>query len=175
MTALVAAISLRMRLVGVEAVGGFVEDQHFRVVQDRLRETDAHTVTLGERVDALGGDFLEATEGQRAADALGRVGEAAEVGGEAEEFTYGHLTVGGSAFRRVAEVLLGADGLVGDVEAGDVRGAGVGAEVTGEHLHRGGFPGPVGSEKADDLAAVDGEGDVTHGAERAVGLRQVMG
>ncbi len=38
---------------GVEAVGGLVEDQHRRVVEDRLRQADAAPETLGQRLDGL--------------------------------------------------------------------------------------------------------------------------
>ena len=41
-----------MLLVGVEPVGGLVEDQHVGIVQDRLGEADAAAEALGERVEA---------------------------------------------------------------------------------------------------------------------------
>ena len=144
-------------------------------MDDRLGEAHAHAVALGERVDVLRGHFVQAAEVERLAHAFGRIGQAAEVGGEAEELADGHLAVGRRAFGRVAQMLLGLDGLVGDVEARDRRGAFVGAEVAGEHLHRGGLPGAVGPEEGDDLAAVDGEGDVAYGADGAVGLGEVLG
>ena len=40
-------------LVRVEAVGRLVEDQHLRVVQDRLREADAALEALGQGLDRL--------------------------------------------------------------------------------------------------------------------------
>ena len=43
----------------IEAVGGLVEDQHLRVVDDGLREADAALEALGQRFDGLGDDRLE--------------------------------------------------------------------------------------------------------------------
>ena len=40
-------------LVGVEAVGGLVEDQHFRVVENRLGEADAALEAFGKCLDGL--------------------------------------------------------------------------------------------------------------------------
>ena len=131
-------------LVRIQAVSRFVKDEHLRVVDDCLGEAHAHAVAFGECVDRLRGDFIEATELERLADAFGRIGQATEIGGEAEEFPDGHLAVSGRAFRRVAQMLFGLDGLVGDVEARDDRGAFVGPEVTGQHLHRRRFTGTVG-------------------------------
>ena len=40
-------------LVGIEAVGRLVHDQHLRIVQDRLREADAALEAFGEGLDGL--------------------------------------------------------------------------------------------------------------------------
>ena len=60
-------------LVRVEAVRRLVEDQHRRVVQERLREADALLVALGERVDRLAAHRDKVGEGDRALDWARRV------------------------------------------------------------------------------------------------------
>ena len=46
-------------LVGIETVRGLIEDQHRRVVDQRLREADAAPEAFGERVDGLREHLLE--------------------------------------------------------------------------------------------------------------------
>ena len=46
-------------LVRVEAVGGLVQDQHRRVVQDGLGQADAAAKALGQRLDGLLQDAAE--------------------------------------------------------------------------------------------------------------------
>ena len=57
-------------LVGIEAVGRLVHDQHVRIVDQRLREAGAVLVALGERVDALVEHVLEEAQLDRAVDRL---------------------------------------------------------------------------------------------------------
>ncbi len=40
-------------LIGIETVGGLVEDQHLRIVQQRLGQADAALEALRERFDRL--------------------------------------------------------------------------------------------------------------------------
>ena len=51
-------------LVRIEAVGRLVEDQHLRVVQERLRQTDAALEALRQRLD----DLLEHARERQARD-----------------------------------------------------------------------------------------------------------
>ena len=46
-------VAHRMFLVGIQPVGGLVQDQHFGIVQDRLRQADAAAKALGQGFDRL--------------------------------------------------------------------------------------------------------------------------
>ena len=74
-------------LVRIEAVGRFVQNQHVRIVDDRLGEAGAVTVTFRERFDALVHDRLEKTHFDHAIDRrfLASPRETAQLGGEIEE------------------------------------------------------------------------------------------
>ena len=66
-------------------------------------------------------------------------------------------------------------GLPAYVGAEDLRVAGVDREQGGQHLEHGGLAGAVGSEDAEDLAAVDGQVDAVDGALVAEPLDQAVG
>ena len=55
-------------LVGVEAVGGLVHDEHGGIVQDGLGQADAALVALGQRLDALAEHAFEARSVDRRCD-----------------------------------------------------------------------------------------------------------
>jgi len=64
-------------------------------------------------------------------------------------------------------VLAQLSGLVADVVAEHGRGAGVGAQQRGEHAHKRGLSGAVGSEQPDDLPAGHGQVDAVERAHVA--------
>uniref|UniRef100_A0A1I7Y9Y7 RNA polymerase beta subunit n=1 Tax=Steinernema glaseri TaxID=37863 RepID=A0A1I7Y9Y7_9BILA len=66
-------------------------------------------------------------------------------------------------------------GLVADVQVVDQHAALVGLYQADDHVEAGGLAGAVGAEQADDLAAVDGQADITHDLPAFVGLGQVLG
>ena len=97
-------------LVRVQAVGGFVQDQHLRIVNDGLGETGAVPVALGERVDALVQHrFEESTSRPRAAPPcfLASPRETAQLGGKVQEAVHRHVGVGGRVFGQIADQALG--------------------------------------------------------------------
>ncbi|MCY1437419.1 hypothetical protein D9M71_535790 [compost metagenome] len=142
-----------MLLVRVEAVGGLVEDQHFRIMDDRLGQADAALEALGQGVDGLLADALQLQLRHHPLDplALLRATEAADAGDEFEEAAHRHVAIAGRAFRQVADLPLGLEGLGLDVETEDARGAGGRREETGEHLHGGGLAGTVRAEEPQHL------------------------
>ena len=108
-------------LVGVEPVGRLVEDQHLRIVQQRLRDPDAAPVALRQGLDRLVQNFGDVDHLDHPADAqLGfAAGKAADSGDEAEKLGGRHVGIGGRALGQVADAALGRDRLLGDVVAAD--------------------------------------------------------
>ena len=90
-------------------------------MQDRLGKADAALEALGQRVDRLLQHRLEFGLGRRAGGfRLGfGAGKAAYLGDEGQELPGRHVAIGRRAFRQIAEVGLGRDGVVLDVVAAD--------------------------------------------------------
>ena len=140
-------------LVGVEAVGGFVENQHFGVMNDRLGQADAALESFGERVDGLVTDLRQFDFADHLGDTLLLLlpGEAPHLGDEVEKLQHRHVRVAGSAFRQVADQGLHRHWIAADIVSMDGDGAGGGTEEAGDDLHGGGFARAVGAEKAEDF------------------------
>ena len=83
------------RLFRVEADGGFVEDQHLRVVQQSLGQADALPVALGQRPDVHAGDRPEGEFLHDAVDAPRPLGaaQALQFADEAEISADFHLGI----------------------------------------------------------------------------------
>src|ERR1019366_4504074 len=75
---------------------------------------------------------------------------------------------------QITEFVFHGDGVGGDVDAVHGGGAGVGAQETGDQLHRRGLAGAIGAEEAEDVAAFDGEGHAVNGANGAEGFNQAF-
>ena len=152
-------------LVGVEAVGGLVEDEDFGVVNERLRETGAVAVTFGKSVDCLLGDGLQEAGLDHFLDRflLSLAGETAHFGNPLQEAGHGHVVVERSGLGEVADLAFGLFGVVDHGDAADFDAAGGGGEEAGDHAHGGGLSGSIGSEESEDFALVDGEGQVVDG------------
>ena len=147
-------------LVRIEAVGGLVEHQYRRVVQERLGEADALLEALGEGFNRLPEDGLQVAKPDHPPDAvplIGRRAVTAHLGDETEEFAHGHFRVGRGAFGEVAEAAAHGHGVPRHVVAVDHGGAGVRAQVARDKLHGGGFARAVGPEETEDVAAPDSE------------------
>src|SRR4051794_5312338 len=163
-------------LVRVEAVGGLVQHQDRRVVEDRLGEPDAALEALREGLDRPMQDLLEL----RALDGLAdpprplEPVQAAHGGDEAEEAVGRHVAVERRALRQVADLTLGLDRPLDDVVTHDRRGAAGRRDEAGQHPHRGRLPGPVRAQEAQHLAANEAEADVLHGVDRAEPLREAV-
>ena len=161
-------------LLGIEAGGGLVEDQHVGIVDDGLREADALPVAFRKLADQLVADiadgaalhdFVDAARRDRSADAL-------ELADEVEVLADLHFRVERRRFGQVADALLHLHRLLHDVEAGDIAVPAVGRQEAGENAHGGGFPGAVRAEEADDLPLFHFKGDIVDSDVACVSLRR---
>ena len=100
-----------MLLVRIQAVGGFVEDQHGRIVHDRLGQADAALESLRQRFDGLleHGVQMQALDHVVEALRAARAGQAAHVGDEGQELPRRHFAIARRAFGQVADDTLGGD------------------------------------------------------------------
>ena len=161
-------------LLGIEAAGRFVEDQYFRVVDDRLREADTLAVALGELADQLRPDVLYKAARGRFFAALQYffLGDPFDASHKLQVLANFHVGVQGRRFRQVADPLLDFKRLLDDIKTGDARRAFRGGHKAGEHAHRGGFSRAVRPEKTDDLPLLNREGYMIDRDVARVALRQ---
>src|SRR5690606_39452165 len=95
-------------------------------------------------------------------------------GDEAEELFAGEVLVELEVLGHVAYVLAGLDGVLGDIDAVDLHGAAIGEQQPGDGPHGGALAGTVGPDEADELARLEGKGEVVHRSELAVLLDQAI-
>ena len=91
-------------LVGVQPVGGLIEDQHVGVVDQRLGEAGAVLVAFRQRVDRLVEHVFEKAQLDCAVHRAlaGVAAKTAQLGREIEEATHRHVGVARRVFRQVA-------------------------------------------------------------------------
>ncbi|VTM08014.1 Uncharacterised protein [Pseudomonas aeruginosa] len=162
-------------LVRIEAVGGLVENQRGRLVEDRLGQADAPAEALGQGLDGLPAHLAQLQQAEHPSDPLALAGTtvAADLGDEIEEPLHGHFRIAGRTFRKIADEALRLQRAATDVEAEDARRAGAGREEAGKHLHGGGLAGAVRAEEAQHLSGRHPEGQVIHHRPRAEAFAEV--
>ena len=164
-------------LLGVEAGGRLVENQDIGVMQDGLRQTHALPVALGELADELVLDVANGAAVAHFVDALGRRRRWRGPSAVPTKVRYSLTSMSGierRGFGKIADAFLHFEGLLEDIETGHVRLARGGGQEAGEDAHSGSLSGPVGSEKANNLAFFHLEGDVIDGDGTSVSLRQTF-
>ena len=99
--------------------------------------------------------------------------ESVGAGPEAQVLLDREVPVEREALRHVADVTLDLSGLLGDVEAEQVRGTRGRREQPAQHPDGGGLAGAVGAEEAEDLARPNRERDPVDGLEGAKAAAQL--
>ncbi|MCY1437358.1 hypothetical protein D9M71_535160 [compost metagenome] len=151
-----------MLLVGVEAIGRLVEDQHLRIMQDRLSQADAALEALGQGLDGLLADVLQFQLRNDTSNPLAPLDtpEAAHAGDEFEEAAHRHVAIARRAFRQIANLPLGLQRLSLHIETEDARRARRRRQETGQHLHGGGLAGAIRAKEAQHLPLLHSERQV---------------
>ena len=163
-------------LQGVQAHGGLIQNDDLGAAQQGLGDAHPLAVALGQGGDAavlhvlepgLGDNLLDLEIQVRAPEAFGLSHE--------PEILQGRLVhVEGRLFREVADEGLGPAGLLKDIVAVDAHTARRGGETAGHDVHGGGFPRPIGAQKAVHMPLLDGEGEIVHRHEVAVTFGQML-
>src|SRR5579859_2136498 len=163
-------------LVRIETIGGFVQDQHLRIVDDGLGQAHPPPEALRQRLDHLVDDGQEPQAFDHDVAPLPPLGagEAADVGDEIQEFTDRHFTVTGRALGQIAHAGFGGHRFALYVVTAHRDFAGGGRDESGDHAHGGRLPGAVGAEKSKYLARLHGEGQVVHGELVAIAFGEIF-
>ncbi len=149
-------------LVRIEAISGFVKNQHFGIVQERLRQAGAMTISLGKGIDRLFRHVLQETGFDRALDCLvlGVAAEIAHISTKFQEPDDGHVVVERSRLWQVADFLFGEVRFIDNRMPANLGIARAGGDEAGDHAHGGGFACAVGPQKAENFAGFDRKGQV---------------
>ncbi len=152
-------------LIGIEPIGRLVQDQHQRIVQDRLGQTDTTFETLGQGLDGLLGHTLQVHRRDHVLHtgiALGST-EAAHFGNEAQESGHAHVFIARRALGEVANQALRLERILGHIPTADPHRTRARRDKAGNHFHRGRFAGAVGAEKAQHLPRAHRETELANG------------
>ncbi len=161
----------------IDPGGGFVEDQHFRAMDDRHRQRQ--TLTDAQRQGGRQGVFHFA-EHETLAHFRHPPGDLAvrnmkQAGVQFEVLPDGQFAIERESLRHIAHPLAGGDIFRVDRLAEQPGFAFAGGQQAGEHLHGGGFAAAVGAEEAEDFTAGDAEVNVVDGDEVAKAHGQPTG
>jgi hypothetical protein len=151
---------------GVEAGGGFVEEDEVGVVDEGLGETDASGHAFGVFAEfALAGFFVEADGIEEGGDAAAEffAGDFEESAVEVEGFFAVEEAVEVGFFGEEADAFVDDGGTGGFAKDGG--GASGGEDEAEEEFDGGGLAGAIGAEEAEDFTAMDGEVKVVQGAD----------
>ncbi len=147
---------------GVEARGGFVEDDEVGIVDERLGQSDAPHHSFGELADRSPSRVSEADHFEELCDARAahRRGEVEKFAVEVERFLGGQIGVEIGFLGEIAHARLGLH--IARVLSQNAEGALGGVEEAEQHLDGGAFAGAVWAEEAEDFAPPHFEGDLLH-------------
>ena len=153
----------------VEAGGGFVQEQDLRVVHQAAGDLQAppHAPRQGGGKGAGAVGEADGFQQLRGALAAPRSGDAVEPGVNANILGAGELGVAGHVLRNHSNRGAHRVGVANDIVPGHDRRAAGGRHQRGQHADERALAGAVGSEQAEDLAALDLEADVIHRQQRA--------
>ena len=166
----------RELLIRVQAVRRLVHDQHLGIVNDRLRETGALTVTLRQRLNRLLCDGTETRLLDHGLDLLLRklAVKTADLGNELQVVFDNHRPIARSRLGQIADGGLRRDGIGGDVVSADHRRTARRRQEARDHAHGRRLAGAVRTEEAEHFALLDGEGNALHRLEGTEAFLQVL-
>jgi hypothetical protein len=135
----------------------------------------ARPVSLGHFPDVFVTDGFETADVHHLFDPLlhGVPPQSMELGGELKGVEGIHIEIQRIHLREIADLLPDGERMLPDIHAVDVDRAGCRGHIAGNDLHCRCFPGPVGTEKTEDLAGLDIKGDIIDGRTVPIPLHKV--
>jgi len=159
-------------LGGIQPRRRLVEEQDLRRAEQGLREPQPLPVSFRELADLLPHDRFQVTGRRHALHLAGEGGatHALDLGDESQVRAHVERVVQWRALGHVADATGGLDVLGGHIVPGHRHSPGGGRGEAGDQSHGRRLASTVGTEEADDLAAIHGEGHVADDGVRAVPL-----
>ena len=151
-----------MLLIWIESVRGFVQDEHIRIVNDRLGKTGAMTKTFRKGIHALIQDRLQKAHLHDPRHRLlaGVSTQPAQFRAETQKTSHRHIAIHRRVFRQVTNHPLRRDGIGCHVKTADGYFAIRRRNEPGDHSHAGGFPRAIRSEEPEHLSPLNVKGKV---------------
>ena len=162
-------------LLGVQAHGGLIQNQHLGETQQGLGQAHPLPVALGQVAQQPAPHAGDAGELHYPGRLLSPVplGHLFQPGGKLQVLLRRHIQIQGRLLGQVADGLFGLLRLLGDAVAVHQDLPFRGAQVAGHQVHGGGFPRSIGAEESENLAVRHSKGQVVHRQMAAVPLDQV--
>ena len=161
----------------VKSAGGFVEQQHLRLVQQHASEADALRLSARQLIDHRVSFECHVNEFEFVLADLSASGAVDAIGGgeEFEVLDDGHVVVhaeevGHEANQATDFLRVGVDRLAADVRLAVIR-----REQRRQHAHRCGLARTVGADESEDVTLGQLEVDVVDGDQVAVAFRELIG
>src|SRR5580704_1231576 len=156
-------------LARIESYSRLIENQHFGIAQDRLRDSDALPITLRQFADELAPHVLEPAGLERIFDSIARRLriDLAHARAEFEQRVDAEVGIQDHIFRQVADAPARLERMLGDVEPADHGATRGGREKSREDSHDRRLARAVGAQQSDDLALFDLERNVVYGKRGA--------
>ena len=164
-------------LGGIQANGGFVQNNHFGAAQQRGGNANALAVAFGQVADQPLFHFLQsgALHGVLyILHAISFLFHAFQLADKHQVFLHGHIGIQRRNFRQVADAGFGLLGLFLNIMAVNGNGAARGRKIPGDHVHCGGFAGAVGPQQAVNTAVLHSEADIIDRGVFSVTLGQML-
>ena len=161
----------------IDAVGRLVQEQHSRRVDQRAGQAEFLLHAAGEVSRQAAFEGREIAEGQQPPDTLvaALAGHVVNVGVEVEVFHHGQVGIEPEALAHVADFRFDGLGLADDVMPGHPGLAAVGRHDRRKQAHGGRLAGAVGTDKAENLTLLDGQGEAVESSNRIECLGETLG
>ena len=145
----------------IQALGRLVQDHQIGPVDDGLGDSYPLAVALGQGADQTPAPLCEPAAGSGLLDGRGSAlpRDPMELGAVVEVLVHPHVGIQGRALRQISDEAFRAQGVMRQIYAHDPDLAVAGGQVAAQELQAGGLAGAVGSQQAEDLAALEADID----------------
>ena len=151
----------------IEPGEGFVEDQEFGLGDHRGDELHPLGHAFAQRIDAAIGAVRQVEPRKPGSDFLAHLAPAAQFAEELQQGAHPHLAVKAAFLGEVSNQVISR---AGHLVAQHADLPPVGIEDIDDHADRGRLPAAIGTDKTEDAAFGNAEGEVIHGGDLAESL-----